>query len=85
MWVIFICWASFMFLVPSDSVQHLYKKVVNATFGSLFGTTGSIFLIYSGPVMIIGFLAIIYLWVSRKEEIQEYSICSNFIVLRFVV
>ncbi|KAF5809949.1 putative ferric-chelate reductase (NADH) [Helianthus annuus] len=71
MWVIFICWASFIFLVPSDSVQHLYKKVVNATSGSLFGTTGSIFLIYSGPVMIIGFLAIIYLWVSGKEEIQE--------------
>ncbi|KAI7753625.1 hypothetical protein M8C21_025489 [Ambrosia artemisiifolia] len=71
MWVIFISWASFMFLSPSDSVHQVYSKVVDATSGTLFGITGSIFLIYSGPVILIGFLAIIYLWISGKEEIQE--------------
>ncbi|KAK9054809.1 hypothetical protein SSX86_025888 [Deinandra increscens subsp. villosa] len=71
MWLIFICWASFLFLVPSDSVNQLYTMFVHATSGTLFGITGSIFLIYSGPVFIIGFLAIIYLWICGDQEIQE--------------
>ncbi|KAI3810631.1 hypothetical protein L1987_20252 [Smallanthus sonchifolius] len=71
MWLIFISWASFLFLVPSESVNNQYSKVVNATSGTIFGITGSIFLIYSGPVIIIVFLAIIYLWISGDEAIQE--------------
>ncbi|XP_071701176.1 ferric reduction oxidase 7, chloroplastic-like isoform X2 [Rutidosis leptorrhynchoides] len=71
MWLIFISWASFLFLLPSDPVNNLYKKFVTATNGTLFGVTGSIFLIYSGPVIIIAFHAIIYLKITEGEEIQE--------------
>ncbi|KAL4556386.1 hypothetical protein LXL04_039037 [Taraxacum kok-saghyz] len=71
MWLIFIAWVSFLFLVPSDSVKQLYTKLVHATSGTLFGNTGSIFLIYSGPVLIIAFLAIIYLGICGEDEIQE--------------
>lgn len=71
MWLVFISWATFLFLVPSDSVNQLSSKLVNATSGTLFGITGSIFLIYSGPVLIIVFLAIIYLRISGEEEIQK--------------
>ncbi|CAH1444139.1 unnamed protein product [Lactuca virosa] len=71
MWLIFISWVSFLFLVPSDSVKQLYTKLVKATSGTLFGTTGSIFLIYSGPVLVIAFLAIIYLGIYGENEVQE--------------
>ncbi|XP_024966678.1 ferric reduction oxidase 7, chloroplastic-like [Cynara cardunculus var. scolymus] len=71
MWFIFISWATFLFLVPSDSVNQLSSKLVHATSGTLFAVTGSIFLIYSGPVLMIAFLAIIYLRISGEEEIQE--------------
>ncbi|CAI9303269.1 unnamed protein product [Lactuca saligna] len=71
MWLIFISWVTFLFLVPSDSVKQLYTKLVKATSGTLFGTTGSIFLIYSGPVLVIAFLAIIYLGISGENEVQE--------------
>ncbi|KAD3067446.1 hypothetical protein E3N88_35326 [Mikania micrantha] len=65
MWSIFICWISFIFLVPLDSVNKQYTKMVHST------SERSLFLIYSGPVMIIGFFAVIYLWISGDEEIQE--------------
>ncbi|XP_071701202.1 ferric reduction oxidase 7, chloroplastic-like isoform X2 [Rutidosis leptorrhynchoides] len=71
MWLIFISWASFLVLLPSGPVNKLYTKFVTATDGTLFGVTGSIFLIYSGPVIIIAFLAIIYLKITDEEEIQE--------------
>ncbi|KAI3770748.1 hypothetical protein L6452_01891 [Arctium lappa] len=71
MWFIFISWATFLFLVPSDSGNQLSSKLVHATSGTLFGVTGSIFLIYSGPVLMIAFLAIIYLRISGEEEIQD--------------
>ncbi|KAL4583426.1 hypothetical protein LXL04_007998 [Taraxacum kok-saghyz] len=68
MWLIFISWFSFLFLVPSDSVKQLYTKLVHATSGTPFGNTGSIFLIYSGPVLIIPFLAIIYPGICGEDE-----------------
>ncbi|GKB05831.1 hypothetical protein Tco_0834026 [Tanacetum coccineum] len=72
MLLIFISWASFLFFAPLDSVNKVYTKVVYATNETFFGITGSIFLIYSGPVLVIAFLAIIYLRISGKEEIQEF-------------
>nr|XP_043620548.1 ferric reduction oxidase 7, chloroplastic-like [Erigeron canadensis] len=71
MWKIFIIWAAFLFFLPLDPVNELYTKAVYATNGTLFGITGSIFLIYSGPLLIIAVLAIIYLRISGEEVIQE--------------
>lgn len=41
MWVIFIAWAAFIFLFPSDSVSDLYHKWLRATEGTIFGKAGS--------------------------------------------
>ncbi|KAJ9536554.1 hypothetical protein OSB04_un000253 [Centaurea solstitialis] len=71
MWFIFICWASFLFFVPLEFVNQLSSKLTRATTGALFGITGSVFLIYSSPLLMIAFLAIIYLRISGEEEIQE--------------
>jgi len=35
-------------------------------------TAGSIFLVFSGPVLIIAFLSIAYLLISGEEELHEY-------------
>lgn len=46
---------------------------------------GSIFLVFSGPILIIAFLAIVYLVISDsgEEELQEYVIYSviNYVFL----
>ncbi|KAI3445519.1 hypothetical protein Pfo_002184 [Paulownia fortunei] len=71
MWVIFIAWAAFIFLYPSDFVSDLYRKWNRATEGTLFGVTGSIFLIFSAPILLIAFLATAYIVICGEEEIHE--------------
>ncbi|CAA3011740.1 ferric reduction oxidase 6-like [Olea europaea subsp. europaea] len=71
MWIIFAAWAAFIFLYPSDYGTHLYEKWSRATNGTLFGEAGSIFLLFSGPILLIAFLATAYLIISGKEEIHE--------------
>ncbi|CAK9153005.1 unnamed protein product [Ilex paraguariensis] len=71
MWVIFIAWATFLFVYPLESVTELFDKWIEATRGTVFGLTGSIFLLFSGPILIIAFLAIILLIISGEEELHE--------------
>ncbi|KAK6119123.1 hypothetical protein DH2020_047131 [Rehmannia glutinosa] len=70
MWVVFIAWAAFIFLYPSNFVSDLSQKWVKATQGTLFGITGSIFLIFSAPILLIAFLGTAYMIICGKEEIH---------------
>ena len=45
MWVIFLAWVIFLFLFPTDFGTGLYDDWVDATSGTLFGETGTCFLI----------------------------------------
>ncbi|KAH7867370.1 hypothetical protein Vadar_032579 [Vaccinium darrowii] len=71
MWVIFISWATFLFLYPSEFVNGWYEKYLQSTSGTVFGITGSIFLVFSAPVLVIAFLAIAHIMISGEEEFQE--------------
>ncbi|KAK3000660.1 hypothetical protein RJ639_020669 [Escallonia herrerae] len=71
LWVIFIAWATFIFLSPLEYVNELSGRVIQATEGTLFGITGSIFLIYGGPIILIAFLGIIHLIITGEEEIYK--------------
>ncbi|KAK4427525.1 Ferric reduction oxidase 7, chloroplastic [Sesamum alatum] len=71
MWVIFITWAAFIFLYPSEFVTDLYQKWRRATEGTLFGTTGSVFLLFSGPILLIAILGSAYIVLRGEEEIHE--------------
>ncbi|XP_059648339.1 ferric reduction oxidase 7, chloroplastic-like [Cornus florida] len=71
MWVIFIAWAAFIFLLPSEFVNQLYEKWILATYHSVFGVTGSIFLVCSAPILLIAFLSIAHLILSQVEEPPE--------------
>ncbi|XP_073308633.1 ferric reduction oxidase 7, chloroplastic-like [Primulina huaijiensis] len=68
MWVIFITWAAFVFMFPSDFVSGLLEKWILATDGTLFGVTGSIFMLFSAPILLMAFLAFAYLSISGEEQ-----------------
>ncbi|XP_060167480.1 ferric reduction oxidase 6-like [Lycium barbarum] len=70
MWVIFIAWATFIFFSPTKFTNQLQGKIIRATRGTIFGTSGSIFLIFSFPIFVIAFLAIIRLALSDEDEPQ---------------
>uniref|UniRef100_A0A1D1YKS8 ferric-chelate reductase (NADH) n=1 Tax=Anthurium amnicola TaxID=1678845 RepID=A0A1D1YKS8_9ARAE len=71
MWVIFIAWVGMIFLYPSDFGNSWFWKLVGATQGSIFGITGSIFLIFSAPVLVISFLAYAYVAAHSEEHYQK--------------
>ncbi|KAF3970840.1 hypothetical protein CMV_005498 [Castanea mollissima] len=70
MWVVFLSWVIFLFLFPTDFGTGLYDDWVDATSGTLFGETGSVLLLYSGPIIIIAFLAVPYLLLSGEDQLQ---------------
>ncbi|MED6133189.1 hypothetical protein PIB30_026260 [Stylosanthes scabra] len=69
--IIFIAWAGFIFLMPEESVNQLLFKWINLTRANPLGTAGSIFVVLSGPILIIAFLAIAHLLVSGEDNIPE--------------
>ncbi|MQM14771.1 hypothetical protein Taro_047701 [Colocasia esculenta] len=71
MWIIFIVWVGAIFLYPSDFVQYWFGKLVRATQGTIFGITGSIFLILSMPVLVIALLAYVYVTAFSEENYQK--------------
>ncbi|XP_058186398.1 ferric reduction oxidase 7, chloroplastic-like isoform X2 [Rhododendron vialii] len=77
MWIIFISWATFIFLYPSEFVNGWYEKYLHSTTGTVFGITGSIFLVFSAPILVIAFLAITHLFLSGEEEFQEKKLSKN--------
>ncbi|WCJ41920.1 ferric reduction oxidase 7 [Euphorbia peplus] len=70
-WAIFVLWVVFIFLYPTDVGSALFEKWIHATQGTLFGLSGSIFLILSGPVLLIAFLSIAQLIISGEEKFQQ--------------
>ncbi|KNA10876.1 hypothetical protein SOVF_140320 [Spinacia oleracea] len=71
-WVVFIAWVSLMFLYPSEFMSHFVTKIwIGATDGTVFGLAGSLFFAFTAPVLILAFLAILYLIISEEDEIQE--------------
>ena len=45
MWIVFLAWVALFFVIPTDFGSELYADWIDATNGSLFGYTGSYFLI----------------------------------------
>ncbi|XP_004230384.1 ferric reduction oxidase 6 [Solanum lycopersicum] len=70
MWVIFISWAAFIFLLPTKFTNEIFGTIVGATKGSIFRTAGSTSLLFSFPIIMIAFLAIILLVVSGEDQPQ---------------
>ncbi|XP_058071427.1 ferric reduction oxidase 7, chloroplastic-like [Magnolia sinica] len=73
MWGIFIAWIALMFFFPIEFVRGLYQKWLGATRETVFGVTGSIFLIFGAAIHIVAFPAFIYVtaFPSENEEMKK--------------
>ncbi|KAG8064654.1 hypothetical protein GUJ93_ZPchr0004g38814 [Zizania palustris] len=60
MWAVFLTWASAIFFYPTKPAQAMFKNWMAATELPLFGITGSIFLAFSTPILILAALAYVY-------------------------
>ncbi|KFK22244.1 hypothetical protein AALP_AAs62663U000200 [Arabis alpina] len=67
--VIFVAWVVFLLMYPGKLGDGLLTKWRAATSNTLFGITGSMFLIFSGPILIIAVLASLYLIISGEEKV----------------
>ncbi|KAJ3675344.1 hypothetical protein LUZ60_004386 [Juncus effusus] len=70
MWSIFSIWICVIFFNCTEFVGHLLQKWMDATEGTLFGITGSTFLVFSAPILIIAFLAFIYVSAFPKDDFE---------------
>ncbi|KAL9229359.1 hypothetical protein vseg_004835 [Gypsophila vaccaria] len=71
MWVVFIAWIALMFFYPSDFGNHLVSHWIRLSRGTVFGLAGSLFSVFTGPVLLLTFLAVVYLVISGEDDIQE--------------
>ncbi|XP_059446528.1 ferric reduction oxidase 7, chloroplastic [Corylus avellana] len=67
-WVVFIAWVALIFLFPAQFVNQVFEKWIQATSGSVFGITGSIFMVFSAPILVIAFLSVAYLIISGEDQ-----------------
>ncbi|KAK3412379.1 ferric reduction oxidase 6 isoform X2 [Eucalyptus grandis] len=74
MWLVFGFWVVVMLISPLDSAGNMYlENWTKVASGSIYGITGSIFLVFSGPVLLIAFLAIVSLNIAGEKELQWYE------------
>lgn len=71
LWVLFFAWILLFYLYPSDFGNQLVQKWAQATDASFLGITGSLFLLFSAPILIIAFLAVLNLLLSREQDFQK--------------
>ncbi|OMP08093.1 putative ferric-chelate reductase [Corchorus olitorius] len=71
MWVIFIAWVGLIFLYPGELGTELVNKIRHATEGTIFGISGSLFLAFSAPILIIAFLAAAHLIISGEDVFEK--------------
>ncbi|KAF8013711.1 hypothetical protein BT93_I1544 [Corymbia citriodora subsp. variegata] len=71
MWLVFGFWVVVMLVSPLDSAGNMYlENWTKVASGSIYGITGSIFLVFSGPILVIAFLAIVSLNIAGEKELQ---------------
>ncbi|GLU06082.1 hypothetical protein SLE2022_231450 [Rubroshorea leprosula] len=73
MWFLFLAWVLLIYLYPGELGNQLVGKLIQATDGTVFGITGSLFLVFSGPIIIIACLGVAHLILSGEELFQKKS------------
>ncbi|KAL6650777.1 hypothetical protein ACP70R_009702 [Stipagrostis hirtigluma subsp. patula] len=76
MWAVFLTWAAGVFLYPTKPAQAVLRKWMGFTKGSLFGITGSIFLAFSAPILIIAVLAYVYISAFPSDHVEKRKLRS---------
>ncbi|PKI50259.1 hypothetical protein CRG98_029332, partial [Punica granatum] len=66
--LIFAVWVAVIFLFPANSVSSFVEKWFETTNKTIFGITGSLFMVFSGPILVIAVLAAARLIISGSGE-----------------
>ncbi|XP_065869668.1 ferric reduction oxidase 6-like [Euphorbia lathyris] len=74
MFLFFILWIAIIFIYPLESAVAWIKYWTDATSSSFLGFTGSTFVLFSGPIIAISILSLLYLSLnSHQEDLKERS------------
>ncbi|KAJ0038800.1 hypothetical protein Pint_23555 [Pistacia integerrima] len=81
-WLIFITWVVLAFLFPLNLTYEFILSATSFSSGTFLGLEGPVFLLFSGPILLIAFFSIPYLIISGKDQkVQEkkapsYRLCT---------
>uniref|UniRef100_J3LY86 ferric-chelate reductase (NADH) n=1 Tax=Oryza brachyantha TaxID=4533 RepID=J3LY86_ORYBR len=70
MWAVSLTWAAAIFFYPTKPAQAALQNWMAVTKHSLFGITGSIFLAFSAPILIVAALAYVYISVFPSDHVH---------------
>lgn len=85
MWGFFVSWVALIFIFPSESLKWVISSLISATKGTIFGVTGSIFLVFSAPVLIISLLGYVYITLFFKDDHKKTTTFLRFRLWTFPV
>ncbi|KAK8662325.1 hypothetical protein V6N13_091906 [Hibiscus sabdariffa] len=74
MWAIFIAWVALVFLYPGETGKQMVDQIIGATRDSVFGISGSLFLAFSAPILLVAVLAVAHLVVSGEDVFEKKSL-----------
>ncbi|CAL9126214.1 unnamed protein product, partial [Musa textilis] len=73
MWAIFLVWVAAIFFFPTELVKSLLSRWTTLTEQTVFGLTGSFFLVFSGPILVIALLAFVYIIAFPRDDFKKKS------------
>ncbi|GJN27498.1 hypothetical protein PR202_gb15528 [Eleusine coracana subsp. coracana] len=76
MWAVFLTWAAGIFLFPTKPAQAVFRNLIGLVRDSPLGITGSIFLAFSAPILIIAVLAYVYISFFPTDHVENKKLRS---------
>ncbi|KAJ6803935.1 ferric reduction oxidase 7, chloroplastic-like isoform X1 [Iris pallida] len=71
MWAVFVAWVGLVFFFPTELVKGLFSDWTRLTSGSVFAITGSVFLAFSAPILVIALLGFIYIAAFPRDNFEK--------------
>ncbi|KAK1683376.1 hypothetical protein QYE76_044224 [Lolium multiflorum] len=76
MWLVFLSWATGIFLYPTKPAQAAFSEWAALTKQSIFGVTGTVFLVFSAPILIVAALAYVYICAFPRDHVEKKKLRS---------
>uniref|UniRef100_A0ACD5UAN9 Uncharacterized protein n=1 Tax=Avena sativa TaxID=4498 RepID=A0ACD5UAN9_AVESA len=76
MWAVFLTWAAGIFFYPTKPVQAAFGEWAALTKQSIFGITGTVFLVFSAPILIVAALAYVYMFAFPGDHVETKKLRS---------
>ncbi|KAM0838275.1 hypothetical protein ACQ4PT_061083 [Festuca glaucescens] len=76
MWAVFLTWAAGIFLYPTKPAQAAFREWAAVSKQSIFGITGTVFLAFSAPILIVAALAYVYIFAFPRDHVEKKKLRS---------